>query len=105
MLQKLFSLVDQTSVPDNPDALQNQEVLQAGQLISIYLKVLLFTLNKSHVILRAFLSPSILVINGVIFIILCISLLPPKLVRIFLWKLLIQTLRVLPPHSFSVEKK
>ncbi|KNA10898.1 hypothetical protein SOVF_140060 [Spinacia oleracea] len=38
MLQKLFSLVDQTSVPDNPDALQNQEVLQAGQLISIYLK-------------------------------------------------------------------
>ncbi|KAL2898225.1 DNA-directed RNA polymerase I subunit 2 [Bienertia sinuspersici] len=38
MLQKLFSFVDQTSVPDNSDALQNHEVLQAGQLISIYLK-------------------------------------------------------------------
>ncbi|XP_010670529.2 DNA-directed RNA polymerase I subunit 2 isoform X2 [Beta vulgaris subsp. vulgaris] len=38
MLQKLFSLVDQTSVPDNPDALQNQEVLQVGPLISVYLK-------------------------------------------------------------------
>ncbi|GMH19290.1 hypothetical protein Nepgr_021131 [Nepenthes gracilis] len=38
MVQKLFSLVDQTSVPDNQDALQNQEVLQAGQLIAIYLK-------------------------------------------------------------------
>ncbi|GAB4832145.1 DNA-directed RNA polymerase I subunit RPA2 [Ancistrocladus abbreviatus] len=38
MVQKLFSLVDQTSVDDNPDALQNQEVLQAGQLIAIYLK-------------------------------------------------------------------
>lgn len=39
MLQKLFSLVDQTSVPDNPDALQNQEVLLPGHLITIYLKV------------------------------------------------------------------
>lgn len=38
MLQKLFSLVDQTSVPDNPDALQNQEVLLPGHLITIYLK-------------------------------------------------------------------
>ncbi|KAH9615819.1 hypothetical protein KSS87_022967 [Heliosperma pusillum] len=38
MLQKLFSLVDQTSVLDNPDSLQNHEVLPAGQLISIYLK-------------------------------------------------------------------
>ncbi|XP_057520184.1 DNA-directed RNA polymerase I subunit 2 isoform X1 [Amaranthus tricolor] len=38
MLQKLFSLVDKTSVSDNPDALQNQEVLQAGLLISVYLK-------------------------------------------------------------------
>ena len=43
MLQKLFSLVDKTSVSDNPDALQNQEVLQAGLLISVYLKVLLFS--------------------------------------------------------------
>ncbi|GAB2213811.1 hypothetical protein Droror1_Dr00018127 [Drosera rotundifolia] len=33
MVQKLFSLVDETSVPDNPDALQNQEVLLAGQMI------------------------------------------------------------------------
>lgn len=39
MLQKLFSLVDQTSVPDNPDSLQNQEVLLPGHLITIYLKV------------------------------------------------------------------
>ncbi|XP_058097743.1 DNA-directed RNA polymerase I subunit 2 isoform X2 [Magnolia sinica] len=38
MLQRLFSLVDQTSVPDNSDALQFQEVLQPGHLISIYLK-------------------------------------------------------------------
>lgn len=39
MLQKLFSLVDQTSVPDNPDSLQTQEVLLPGHLIAIYLKV------------------------------------------------------------------
>lgn len=39
MLQKLFSLVDQTSVPDNPDSLQNQEILLPGHLITIYLKV------------------------------------------------------------------
>lgn len=39
MLQKLFSLVDQTSVPDNPDSLQTQEVLLPGHLIIIYLKV------------------------------------------------------------------
>lgn len=39
MLQKLFSLVDQTSVPDNPDSLQNQEVLLPGHIITIYLKV------------------------------------------------------------------
>ncbi|KAK4379648.1 hypothetical protein RND71_001510 [Anisodus tanguticus] len=38
MLQKLFSLVDQTSVLDNPDSLQNQEVLLPGHLITIYLK-------------------------------------------------------------------
>ncbi|XP_051121595.1 DNA-directed RNA polymerase I subunit 2 isoform X2 [Andrographis paniculata] len=38
MLQKLFSLVDQTSVPDNPDSLQNQEVILAGQLITNNLK-------------------------------------------------------------------
>lgn len=38
MVQKLFSLVDETSVPDNPDALQNQEALLAGQMIAIVLK-------------------------------------------------------------------
>ncbi|XP_042014422.1 DNA-directed RNA polymerase I subunit 2-like [Salvia splendens] len=38
MLQKLFSLVDQTSVPDNPDSLQHHEVLLPGHLITIYLK-------------------------------------------------------------------
>ncbi|WOL19443.1 DNA-directed RNA polymerase I subunit 2 [Canna indica] len=38
MLQKLFALVDQTSAPDNPDALQNHEVLLPGHLIAIYLK-------------------------------------------------------------------
>ncbi|XP_070669162.1 DNA-directed RNA polymerase I subunit 2 [Malus domestica] len=38
MVQKLFSLVDQTSVPDNPDSLQNHEVLLPGHLITIYLK-------------------------------------------------------------------
>ncbi|KAL9659565.1 hypothetical protein QQ045_024372 [Rhodiola kirilowii] len=38
MLQKLFSLVDQTSLPDNPDSPQNQEVLGPGHLITIYLK-------------------------------------------------------------------
>lgn len=39
MLQKLFSLIDQTSVPDNPDSLQNHEVLLPGHLITLYLKV------------------------------------------------------------------
>uniref|UniRef100_A0A5B7BLJ7 DNA-directed RNA polymerase subunit beta n=1 Tax=Davidia involucrata TaxID=16924 RepID=A0A5B7BLJ7_DAVIN len=38
MLQKLFSFIDQTSVPDNPDSLQNHEVLLPGHLITIYLK-------------------------------------------------------------------
>ncbi|XP_024031416.1 DNA-directed RNA polymerase I subunit 2 [Morus notabilis] len=38
MVQKLFSLIDQTSVPDNPDSLQNHEVLLPGHLIAIYLK-------------------------------------------------------------------
>ncbi|KAA8537345.1 hypothetical protein F0562_026968 [Nyssa sinensis] len=38
MLQKLFSFIDQTSVSDNPDSLQNQEVLLPGHLITIYLK-------------------------------------------------------------------
>ncbi|KAK9284078.1 hypothetical protein L1049_012338 [Liquidambar formosana] len=38
MVQKLFSLIDQTSAPDNLDSLQNQEVLLPGQLITIYLK-------------------------------------------------------------------
>lgn len=39
MVQKLFSLIDQTSVPDNPDSLQNQEILLPGHLITVYLKV------------------------------------------------------------------
>ncbi|XP_065876124.1 DNA-directed RNA polymerase I subunit 2 isoform X2 [Euphorbia lathyris] len=38
MLQKLFSFVDQTSLQDNPDSLQNQEVLLPGHLITIYVK-------------------------------------------------------------------
>ncbi|CAH8299301.1 unnamed protein product [Eruca vesicaria subsp. sativa] len=38
IIQKLFSLVDQTSLPDNPDSLQNQEVLVPGHLVTIYLK-------------------------------------------------------------------
>ncbi|KZV18468.1 hypothetical protein F511_18036 [Dorcoceras hygrometricum] len=38
MLQKLFSFIDQTSLADNPDSLQNQEVLLPGHLITIYLK-------------------------------------------------------------------
>jgi len=47
MLQKLFSLVDQTSVPDNPDALSNHEVLEVGQLIAMYLKVVTFVVIMS----------------------------------------------------------
>lgn len=39
IIQKLYSLVDQTSLPDNPDSLQNQEILVPGHLITIYLKV------------------------------------------------------------------
>ncbi|KAK1256915.1 DNA-directed RNA polymerase II subunit RPB2 [Acorus gramineus] len=38
MLQKLFALVDQTAAPDNADALQNQEVLLPGHLVTVYLK-------------------------------------------------------------------
>ncbi|XP_010460771.1 PREDICTED: DNA-directed RNA polymerase I subunit 2 isoform X1 [Camelina sativa] len=38
IIQKLYSLVDQTSLPDNPDSLQNQEILVPGHLITIYLK-------------------------------------------------------------------
>ncbi|KVI11384.1 DNA-directed RNA polymerase, subunit 2 [Cynara cardunculus var. scolymus] len=38
MVQKLFSFIDQTSVPDNPDSLQTQEVLLPGHLITIYVK-------------------------------------------------------------------
>ncbi|CAN1306662.1 DNA-directed RNA polymerase I subunit 2 [Linum perenne] len=38
MLQKLFSLVDQTSASDNPDALQIQEILLPGHIITISLK-------------------------------------------------------------------
>ncbi|OAY72747.1 DNA-directed RNA polymerase I subunit 2 [Ananas comosus] len=38
ILQKLYALVDQTAAPDNPDALQNQEVLLPGHLVTIYVK-------------------------------------------------------------------
>jgi DNA-directed RNA polymerase I subunit RPA2 len=38
MLQKLFSFIDQTSIADNADSLQNQEVLLPGHLITIYVK-------------------------------------------------------------------
>ncbi|GKV39647.1 hypothetical protein SLEP1_g47390 [Rubroshorea leprosula] len=38
MVQKLYSLIDQTSVPDNLDSLQNQEILLPGHIITIYLK-------------------------------------------------------------------
>nr|XP_043622134.1 DNA-directed RNA polymerase I subunit 2 [Erigeron canadensis] len=38
MVQKLFSFIDQTSIPDNPDALQTQEVLLPGHLVTIYVK-------------------------------------------------------------------
>ncbi|CAL9001357.1 unnamed protein product [Prunus brigantina] len=38
MVQKLFSLVSEKSKEDNPNALQNQEVLLPGHLITIYLK-------------------------------------------------------------------
>lgn len=42
MLQKLFSFVDQTSAQENPDALQYQEVLTVGNLLSVYIKVPLY---------------------------------------------------------------
>ncbi|GLJ25400.1 hypothetical protein SUGI_0486220 [Cryptomeria japonica] len=38
MLQKLFALVDETAAPDNPDTLQNHEVLLPGHLLTIYVK-------------------------------------------------------------------
>lgn len=38
MVQKLFSFIDQTSIPDNPDSLQTQEVLLPGHLITLYVK-------------------------------------------------------------------
>ncbi|KAJ0932347.1 putative DNA-directed RNA polymerase [Helianthus annuus] len=38
MVQKLFSFIDQTSIPDNPDSLQTQEVLLPGHLVTIYIK-------------------------------------------------------------------
>lgn len=38
MLQKLYALVDQTVSPDNPDALQFQEALLPGYLITVFLK-------------------------------------------------------------------
>ena len=39
MLQKLYAIVDQTASPDNPDALQFQEALLPGHLITVFLKV------------------------------------------------------------------
>lgn len=39
MLQKLYALVDQTASPDNADALQYQEALLPGHLITVFLKV------------------------------------------------------------------
>ncbi|TVU32185.1 hypothetical protein EJB05_23907 [Eragrostis curvula] len=38
MLQKLYALVDKTAAPDNADALQYQEALLPGHLITIFLK-------------------------------------------------------------------
>ncbi|OEL31517.1 DNA-directed RNA polymerase I subunit 2, partial [Dichanthelium oligosanthes] len=38
MLQKLYALVDQTASPDNADALQFQEALLPGHLITVFLK-------------------------------------------------------------------
>ncbi|XP_062109933.1 DNA-directed RNA polymerase I subunit 2 [Humulus lupulus] len=38
MVQKLFSFIDQTSVTDSPDSLQNHEVLLPGHLITLYMK-------------------------------------------------------------------
>ncbi|KAI7754543.1 hypothetical protein M8C21_024585 [Ambrosia artemisiifolia] len=38
MVQKLFSFIDQTSIPDNPDSLQTQEILLPGHLVTIYVK-------------------------------------------------------------------
>ncbi|KAJ4845829.1 DNA-directed RNA polymerase I subunit 2 [Turnera subulata] len=37
-INKLFSFVDGTSAPDNPDSLQNQDILLPGHIITIYLK-------------------------------------------------------------------
>jgi DNA-directed RNA polymerase I subunit RPA2 len=39
MLQKLYALVDKTAAPDNSDALQYQEALLPGHLITVSLKV------------------------------------------------------------------
>ena len=38
MLQKLFALADQTAAPDNVDALQHQEVLLPGHVLTMYAK-------------------------------------------------------------------
>jgi len=38
LLQKLYAIVDQTASPDNPDALQFQEALLPGHLITVFLK-------------------------------------------------------------------
>lgn len=59
MLQKLFALVDETTLPDNEDALQNQEVLLPGHLIAIYLKVFIFLFSYFHRFLwiKPYMSP------------------------------------------------
>ncbi|KAK3135668.1 hypothetical protein QOZ80_5BG0421940 [Eleusine coracana subsp. coracana] len=41
MLQKLYALVDKTAAPDNADALQYQEALLPGHLITVFLKLIL----------------------------------------------------------------
>lgn len=43
MLQKLFALVDGLAAPDNADALQNQEILLPGHLLTISVKACYFS--------------------------------------------------------------
>lgn len=38
MLQKLFALADHTAAPDNVDALQHQEILLPGHVLTMYAK-------------------------------------------------------------------
>ncbi|KAJ3682242.1 hypothetical protein LUZ60_014815 [Juncus effusus] len=53
MIQKLYALVDQTAVPDNFDALQNQEAITPGHIMAVYLKEKLEEwLNKSKRVLK-----------------------------------------------------